>query len=170
MPSKRSPISRALLVKPHWADLIVSGKKTWELRSRKTGKHGECIGIVRSGGSHVIGSAVIEKVVGPLSLEELLASKRRHRASASQLKDAFGSKPIYAWVLRDARKLREPLEISRRPGQVIWVKVYEALAPRPVRAILGTDRKGDVLMAKGQQRSNKEKRKPKKDKDDKKKK
>ncbi|OAB30221.1 hypothetical protein PMSD_20775 [Paenibacillus macquariensis subsp. defensor] len=37
-----------LIIKPKWADLILSGKKTWEIRGSQTHIH-RTIGIIKSG-------------------------------------------------------------------------------------------------------------------------
>jgi len=43
-----------LIIKPEWADLILSGKKTWEIRGSQTHIHGT-IGIIKSGSGLIYG-------------------------------------------------------------------------------------------------------------------
>ena len=44
-----------LIIKPKWADLILSGKKTWEIRGSRTNICGT-IGIIKSGSSQIFGT------------------------------------------------------------------------------------------------------------------
>ncbi len=44
-----------LIIKPKWADLILTGQKTWEIRGSRTNKRGT-IGIIKSGTGKVFGT------------------------------------------------------------------------------------------------------------------
>lgn len=46
---------KGLIIKSKWADLILSGEKTWEIRGSQTHQRGR-IGIIKSGTGKIFGS------------------------------------------------------------------------------------------------------------------
>ena len=58
-------MERALIIKKEWVDKILSGGKTWEMRSTKTTVTG-VIGLIESGSGLLVGEATLEGVGEPI--------------------------------------------------------------------------------------------------------
>lgn len=110
-----------LLIKEKWLDLILKGKKTWEMRSRRTNKSGR-IGLIQSGSGKVFGEAELVECKGPLSTAELKKNSRKHRVSKESV-GARGYKYKFAWVLKNVKKYKTPKKYRHKQGAVIWVKL-----------------------------------------------
>lgn len=108
-----------LIIKPHWADLILSGVKTWEIRGSRTKKRGT-IGIIKSGSGLVYGTVELVSYV-PLTMYACDANKDKHHADYA---DIYYKTP-YAWVLRNPIVYPEPIPYNHPQGAVIWVKLSE---------------------------------------------
>ena len=61
---------KGLVIEGPWLDLILAGKKTWEMRKRPWHHRGE-VALIRKGSLHVYGVATLTDCRGPLSQEEL---------------------------------------------------------------------------------------------------
>ena len=59
---------RALLIRHPWIDMILGGKKYWEIRGSRTSVR-ETIALVPSGSGTVIGVCDVVDCVGPLTAE-----------------------------------------------------------------------------------------------------
>jgi hypothetical protein len=117
-----------LILKKH-LDKILAGAKTWEIRGKSTARRGP-IALIESKSGHVVGTCEVADVVGPLTLAELQRNARR-----------TGFRPVrlpypttYAWVVRDARRLPEPVPYRHPPGAVIWVRLEASVIRRLRRA------------------------------------
>ncbi|MDN5358726.1 MAG: hypothetical protein PWP76_569 [Candidatus Diapherotrites archaeon] len=111
---------RGLIVREPWASLIVEGKKRWEIRRTNT-KHRGPVAIISSG--KVIGVAEIVDVL-ELPVEEIAHRIEKHYADPLLiLRYGTGRKTLYAWVLRNARKLKAPVEIELPKGAQMWVTI-----------------------------------------------
>jgi ASCH domain len=110
-------VLRALVFEHPWIDLILDGKKCWEVRGSPTSVRG-MIGLVPSGSETVVGVCDVVDCLGPLSVEEfcLNAWKAGVRPSAAQL-------ARYAWVFDKPRYLNRPVSYRPLPGAVIWVRL-----------------------------------------------
>jgi hypothetical protein len=117
-PGRERGITRGLLVLKEPLDKILSGTKTWEIRGKRTTRRG-AIALIKSKSGHVVGTCEIFDVVGPLSLAELRRNANRTGFRPSQLPYPT----TYAWVVRDAHRLAEPIPYRHPPGAVIWVKL-----------------------------------------------
>lgn len=122
-----------LIVKPKWAELILSGKKTWEIRGSNTSKRG-IIGIAESGTGKVFGE--VELIDSRrMCFRDFALHWRKHwlhkadnpdlRAGISELSwealhDIY--KTPYIWELRNAKRYDEPKPYNHPKGAVIWVK------------------------------------------------
>jgi hypothetical protein len=71
---------KGLIVDEPWISLIISGKKTWEMRSRNTLVRGR-IALIRKGSKAVVGVAEIVRTIPKLSQSELRANVIKHRAA-----------------------------------------------------------------------------------------
>ena len=112
---------KALIIKKHWIDEILSGRKTWELRGSRTSTRGR-IGLIESGSGHVIGTCEVVDVIGPLSAAELRRTVTKHRVPLKRLRRA-PYKQTYAWVMQGARRYARPRRYEHPRGAVIWVNL-----------------------------------------------
>ena len=97
---------KGLIIDEPWIGLIVSGEKTWEMRSRNIHLRGR-IGLIRKGSKTVIGFADLVDCLPNLSSSELRANFDKHRVPESEIGESF--KWSTAWVLQRARSLQEPI-------------------------------------------------------------
>lgn len=85
---------KGLIIKPKWADLILSGDKTWEIRGSQTHHRGE-IGIIKSGTKQVYGTVELVNCA-PLTMYNWAANQDKHLVSYADV----DYKTPYAWVLQ----------------------------------------------------------------------
>lgn len=107
-------------VREPYASHIVQGKKVWEIRRYRTGIRGR-VGVVSSRG--LIGTVVIEEVLGPFGLEELSREQGKHLAEPAFLERYARGRPLYAWVLSDPEAFPEPIPIKRPKGPGVWIRL-----------------------------------------------
>lgn len=110
-----------LIIKKIWLDLILTGKKTWEIRGSKTQVRGK-IALIESGSGMVVGHAELVDVIGPLSRDDLLANTKRHHVTADVIRQGLQYAKPHAWVLKNARRYHRPKPYIHPQGAVIWVK------------------------------------------------
>ena len=121
---KRSGIRRsakqALVVKKVWLDLILSGRKTWEIRGMATSKRCWIHFAESQAGGLLMGRARLVDCI-PLSATTEAGFKKdftRHRVPS--LKVVPYKRP-YAWVFEGAERFSKPYRYEHRQGAVIWV-------------------------------------------------
>ena len=122
MSGKRSGVRRganvALVVRQPWANYILDGAKTWEIRGSKTTRRG-WIHLAQSGTGKLVGGArLVDCIRVPHS--EFMKHRDLHCVPALSV---VKYKAIYAWVFRGARRYKEPFEYSHTTGAIIWVRV-----------------------------------------------
>jgi hypothetical protein len=122
---------KGLTIKEPWISLILSGKKTWELRSRDTRVRGR-IALIRKGSGTVIGIADLTGTLPKLSRSDLIANVAKHRVPQHEIGVDF--RWNMAWVLEGAQPLREPVPYRHPPGAVIWVNLPPEVAAAVERA------------------------------------
>ena len=109
-----------LIVKPKWAELILSGQKTWEIRGSNTNKR-EIIGIAESGTGKVFGEV---ELIGSsrMCFRDFIFNFDRHwiEKTWKELHEIY--KTPYIWELRNAKRYDEPKPYNHPKGAVIWVK------------------------------------------------
>ncbi len=110
-----------LIIKKKWLDLILDGKKTWEIRGSRTKARGK-FALIESGSGLVVGEAQLVDVVGPLTKDQLLKSISLHHVPADSIKQGLRYKSPYAWVMVKAKRYRKAVPYSHPAGAVIWVK------------------------------------------------
>ncbi len=111
---------KGLIVREPWATLIVEGKKRWEVRRTRTRYRGP-VAII-SGGK-IIGVADLVDVI-ELPVDEMAALVDKHYADPLQiLSYGAGKRTLFAWVMKNARKLKEPVDVEIPAGAQIWVKI-----------------------------------------------
>src|ERR1700687_4548450 len=122
-------ITRGLLILKEPLGKILAGTKTWEIRGKATARRGP-IALIESKSGRVVGTCEVVDVVGPLTLAELRRNAKRTGFRPSQLPYPM----TYAWVVRDARRLRKPVPYRHPPGAVIWVRLEPRVTRRLQRA------------------------------------
>jgi len=112
---------KGLIIKPKWADLILDGEKTVEVRGSKTQIRGT-VGIIKSGSQKVYGTAELFNCV-ELTKENFDMWKDRHKLDITydQLLSIY-SKP-YAWFLTNIDKFEIPTDYEHKQGCVIWINI-----------------------------------------------
>ncbi|ALP38007.1 hypothetical protein ASL14_19245 [Paenibacillus sp. IHB B 3084] len=110
-----------LIVKPKWADLILSGAKIWEIRGRRTMKRGT-IGIIKSRSGNVYGQVDLVGCIS-LTMYEWANNKEKHLVNYADIDYATP----YAWVLQNPILYSEPIPYRHPQGAVIWVNLPDNL-------------------------------------------
>ncbi|WP_245680595.1 ASCH domain-containing protein [Bacillus marinisedimentorum] len=115
---------KGLMVKAPWIDLILEGKKTWEIRGSNTHQRGK-IGLIKSGSGLVFGTVDIVRCE-ELSLTDYKQGTVFHcidRKDCLQLP----YKRTFAWVLDNPFMFETPVPYKHPMGAVIWVDLEKAL-------------------------------------------
>jgi len=111
-------MDRALIVKKPWIDLILSGEKTWEMRSRKTHLTG-WIGLIEQGTGLIVGKAFLTCGWFKPNKQELIDNHSKHLVDDTALLEKW----CYAWTLEQAERFETPIAYKHPSGAVIWVKI-----------------------------------------------
>lgn len=110
---------KGLIIKPYWADLILCGDKTWEIRGSNTNVQGS-VQIIKSKSGKIYGEA---ELYDCFPLTEALYNENRDK---HRVKMDFGmlwyNKP-HAWVFRNVKKYEKPIPYNHPQGAVIWVNL-----------------------------------------------
>src|SRR5438552_15192109 len=69
---------KGLIIREPWISLILSRKKTWELRSRDTRVRGR-IALIQKGSGTVVGVAELVGTLPKLSRSKLISNVKKHR-------------------------------------------------------------------------------------------
>lgn len=116
---------KGLIIKKQYLDLILSGEKTWEMRSTQTKIRGR-IALIESGSGMIMGEVDLVDSFEPSagSCDRQLTRKQhcleRHER---HLMDKWK----YAWVLKGAVRYAEPKPYQHPQGAVIWVNLTKKL-------------------------------------------
>lgn len=112
---------RALLIRHPWVDMILDGKKTWEIRGSRTAIRGT-IGLIPSGSGTIAGVCEIVECVGPLSADVFRKNAMKAGMRPSEARLGW-YRNTYAWVLAKPRYLVKPVPYKHPSGAVIWVNL-----------------------------------------------
>jgi hypothetical protein len=113
-------VVKGLVIREPWIDKILSGEKTWEMRSSNTQFRG-WFGLIRGGSGTVAGVAELVGVSGPLKASELRANIDRHCVPAERIGGDVSSWN-FAWQLGRVHKLRAAVPYRHKRGAVRWVE------------------------------------------------
>jgi hypothetical protein len=113
-------ITTGLFIKSPWIDLILDGKKTWELRSKRTTKR-ERVALIESGTRLIKGTCVVVGVRGALHKSTLLQNLDKHQVPRERIEAGLKRKRVYAWVMADPILLDEPPVVPYLRGPVVWI-------------------------------------------------
>lgn len=115
-------MERALIVKQPYADLIMSGQKLLEMRSRHTSVRGR-IGIIPKGSGHIIGSVDLVNS-WDYSGDPRLKSIGGQALHCVEPKDWHHlDKWCFGWELREPQLFARPIKYTHPQGAVIWVRI-----------------------------------------------
>ncbi len=115
---------KGLLIKQPWIDMILTRRKTWEIRGSATSVRGR-IALIQSGSGTIVGTCDLADVIGPLSVKDFRDNVTRHRVPRKGW--SYYKRP-HAWLLRNARRLRNPVPYEHPQGAVIWVNLPPVVA------------------------------------------
>lgn len=110
-------ITHGLIIDEPWIGLILQGRKTWEMRSRKTKVRGD-VALIRKGSGMIVGTVELYDCI--TCDPELLPLSSFHCIPQSQA-HVFDKWNI-AWKLRNVEVI-EPTPYKHKQGAVIWVKI-----------------------------------------------
>jgi hypothetical protein len=116
---KKRSAKIALVVKQEWLNLILAGKKDWEIRGSNTTRRG-WIHLAESRACGMLMGRV--RLVGCKLVARSSFMKHAQHHCVASLADVTYER-IYAWIFEDAERFRPPLKYEHRRGAVIWVKV-----------------------------------------------
>lgn len=125
---------KALIIDAPHIDNILSGEKIWEMRSTQTKQRGD-IALIRKGQpGKIIGVVKIIDSLGPFSEEEMLANQSQHLMARERINDPKARKYRNAWVLENAKWLKQPISFVQKSGAVIWVDLDEETSAAVMKA------------------------------------
>lgn len=111
---------RALIIKEKYIDLILSGKKTWEIRKFDTKIRGP-IALISSG--YLYGFVYLKRTFR-INKETLKKYVDKHRVPPEFIDEyAGGREELYIWVLGNPLRLSEPLKIRYARGVQVWARI-----------------------------------------------
>jgi hypothetical protein len=119
---------KGLVVAEPWVGLILSGKKTWEMRTGPW-KHRGLIGLIRKKSGLVVGVAELVENRPPVtSLQAYAEAESFHRIPPDRQSAAFSSGWTTPWVLTNARALKRPVPYVHPSGAVKSVNLSDDVA------------------------------------------
>jgi hypothetical protein len=118
-------ITHGLVIKKEPIDLILAGKKTWEIRGRATSIRG-AIALIEKGSGNIVGVCDVMDVVGPVSLKQL----QKKEAEWGEFSDSLYYPRTFGWVVANAVRLPKPVAYRHPNGAVIWVRLSPATSAK----------------------------------------
>ncbi len=112
-------VLKCLIIADPWIDLILSGVKTWEMRSKRVHIRGR-IGLIKKGTGEIWGEAELVDCKQPLvNHAQMSASFKYHRVEDKKLLEKW----CYPWVLKNVKKYDKPIPYKHKQGAVTWIDV-----------------------------------------------
>lgn len=125
----------ALVLRPCWAQMIVDGAKTLELRGAPTRKRG-LVALAAAGTSQLLGQC---RIAGSYKIAEWDDDSQRYidcpplslrrLTHVHQVQDVeetlrrLNYKEVHGWVLQDVEKYKPPRQYQHTSGCVSWVRL-----------------------------------------------
>ena len=108
----------ALYVKPRFAEWLVSGKKQWEIRSKRTARRGK-VHIIQSGGK---GSIIGHIHISDCKQIERATLKDNKSLHCIQAKNIPNYQTYFAWVIdvEKCEQYRQEIKVPALQGCVTW--------------------------------------------------
>jgi hypothetical protein len=130
-------VSKGLVIDQPWIDLILSGRKTWEMRATGASYRG-WFGLIRKGSGMVWGVARIESVGVSLSPDEMVATHANHHIPEAMIRSGEVAKWTTPWKLADVTRLPHPVSYNHPYGAVTWVTFDAAVSAAIVAQLDGS--------------------------------
>ncbi|TDF41944.1 hypothetical protein EYS14_03615 [Alteromonadaceae bacterium M269] len=111
--------AKGLIVRTPWIHLILSGQKTWEMRSRHTKNTGS-IYLIEAGTGLIKGRCLLSGT-HKVTPDMFDSTQPYHQLSDKSLLDKWN----IAWRLCCARYLEKPIPYIHPRGAVTWVNLPE---------------------------------------------
>jgi hypothetical protein len=105
---------RCLKIDEVWVNMILSGKKTWEIRRQNTLIRGR-IALGNTKTKCYVGYATITDSI-EMTIEELKRHNDKHQANDFLDKYANGKKTLFAWILQDGEVEANPKVYTHSTG------------------------------------------------------
>jgi hypothetical protein len=118
----------AIPIRSPYIDMILDGIKTWEIRSKFTKKIGR-VALIRSGSGTVVATAILSEVI-ELTPDLAFANARIMGEEGLSRNEAYGFSGLYAWVLKDVIRFKNPVPYKHPSGAVTWVTLDEETTGR----------------------------------------
>lgn len=126
--------TQGLIIQAEPLEKILTGRKTWEMRSAHTKKRGR-IALIKKGSGKIYGTATIINSLGPFTEEDMIAHQDKHGMSLSRMREPQTFKWRCAWVLSDIKRLTVPVEYVQKSGAVTFVNLDDAAIARLTRTV-----------------------------------
>jgi len=117
----KGDIMKGLIIKPKWANLILDGKKTIEVRGSKTNIRGT-IGIIESGSKKVFGTANLLRC-SEMTYSSFIECRDEHKLEITYTELLKIYPKPYMWWLVDIKRYDIPVAYEHKQGCVIWVNI-----------------------------------------------
>lgn len=123
----------AIPIREPWIDMILDGKKKWEIRSKFTKKIGP-VALIRAGSGTVVGTAHLAEVIQltPQLAYEKYAIMGFRTLTKAEAKDLDGQ---YAWVLKGVVRFKNPVPYKHPSGAVTWVTLDEPTTKKIIKEV-----------------------------------
>lgn len=105
---------RCLKMNDKWVNLILSGKKTWEIRTRNIHIR-EKIALGNTKTKCYVGYATIVDSI-EMTIREIFKHNNKHQANDFIEQYAKGKETLFIWVLKDIKVEHEPKAYSYSTG------------------------------------------------------
>ena len=120
---KRSALRRStkmlLVVKNPWLDLILAGKKIWEIRDAQTKQRGKIHLALSGAGGRIAGQC---HITDSFAIDKCMLAKHVAKHCVKDLATMKYRRP-HVWVLSKARRYKKPFEYSHPRGAIKRVKL-----------------------------------------------
>lgn len=111
-------LKNGLIVKQPFADKIVNGEKTWEIRSRIAPRTKINKEILLLSAGYVLGTITIKKCFKS-NKSQLIKNKKKH---LTDIDEQYDFRYSYVWEIIVKKKYSTPKKYSHPIGARIWVK------------------------------------------------
>lgn len=142
-------IDRGLIIAEPWISKILSGEKTWEMRSSAIRFRGP-FGLIAKGTGSVVGVARLTDVLDPLADEDMLASIGKHCIPAQMIRSGEVARWRRPWVLEDVERLEAPISYRHKSGAVSWITLDPEVG-KAIRAQLRGE--SQIIVSEGRRHS-----------------
>lgn len=124
-------VARGLVIREPWIDLILSGQKTWEMRSPAPAWRG-WFGLIRKGSGQISGIARLADVGRALTQSQMIETIDKHCIPETMIRSGEVEKWTTPWILADVQVLTQPVRYRHPNGAItlftLELETSEAIA------------------------------------------